>query len=95
MPDGRGQFAFNEIRHFAGAFADQADDYDIGVNALQYLAHQHRLSDARAGNNRDALTFANCQQRVDGAHAGIHRADDTAPVKRVAIFTSDFLSATA
>ena len=79
------QFGFDKIADFARAFADQADDDDIAVEAGEHLPHQHRFADARSGDDRNALPFANGQQAVDRAHADVDRADDTAAVKRIGL----------
>ena len=89
--DGRRKLAFDKVRHFACTLADQSDDNDIGINALQYLAHQNRLADARACDNRDPLALAYGEQRVDRSDARIHRPDNASPVERIAVCTGNFL----
>src|SRR3546814_9033680 len=50
--------ALDEVRDFAGTFADQADDDDVGAGAACDHVDQHRLADSRTGHHADALTDA-------------------------------------
>ena len=58
---GRRQFRFNKIAYFAAAFADQADDDNVAINAGQHLPHQHRFANTRPCDNYDALALSDGQ----------------------------------
>ena len=64
----------DEFLDFAAAFADQADDDHVGRGVARHHPEQHRLADAGAGEQADALAAADGEHRVDRAHAGVERA---------------------
>ena len=66
----------DEFLDLAAALADQADDDDVGIRVARHHAEQHALADADAGEQADALSAADREQRVDGAHADIQRIAD-------------------
>src|SRR4029079_9365461 len=53
----------------AAALADQRDDVHVPLGLARDLAHQRRLADARAGEDADALAFADRQKRGQHRHA--------------------------
>ena len=77
------QDVLDEFLHFAAALADQADDDDVRLRVAGHHAQQHRLADAGAGEQAQALAAAHGQQRIDRAHAGVQRAADRVAVHRV------------
>ena len=68
-----GHVPLDEVGDFARALADQADDDDVGVGAVRDHVDQHRLADARARHDADALADPEGGQRVERAHAGVER----------------------
>ncbi len=73
----------DEFLDLAAALADQADDDDIGRRVARHHAQQHRLADAGAGEQAEALAAADGEQRVDRAHAGVERLAHRVAVHRV------------
>jgi hypothetical protein len=69
-------------RKSAAALADQADDDHVGLCGADDHAEQHRLADARAGHDADALALADRQQAVDRTHADIERLEHAATIER-------------
>ena len=74
---------FDEFLDFAAALADQADDDHVGRGVARHHAEQHRLADAGAGEQADALAAADGEHGVDRAHAGVERLADRVAVHRV------------
>src|SRR3546814_19231357 len=74
--------ALDEVRDFAGTFADQADDDDVGAGAACDHVDQHRLADSRTGHHADALTDAEGGECVECSHAGIESLPYRAAVER-------------
>ena len=73
----------DEFLDFAAALADQADDDHVGRGVARHHAEQHRLADAGAGEQADALAAADGEHRVDRAHAGVERLAHRVAVHRV------------
>ncbi len=68
-----------EFLDFPAAFADEADDDDVGLGIAGHHAQQHALAHAGTGEQAHALAAADGQQAVDGAHTRVqHRIDGRA-----------------
>ncbi len=65
------QRLLDEFAHFAAAFADQAHDDGVAGRLARQHRQQHRLADARAGEDTQALAAAAGGEDVHGAHAEI------------------------
>src|SRR5690625_7499316 len=61
----------DELLHFAATFTDQCDHVDIGTRLTGNHGEKRALSDARPGEDADALCFAERQEYVDGANARV------------------------
>ncbi len=71
-----------KVGDFAAALADQADDDHVRLRRAHDHAEQHRLADARARHDADALALADRQEAVDRAHAHVERLAHAAAVER-------------
>jgi hypothetical protein len=69
----------HEILDLAAALADQSDHGNVGLGISSHHAEQHGLAHAGSCEKTDALSSADGEQRVDGAHAHIERIADRAP----------------
>ena len=69
----------DEILHLAAAFADQANHRDVGLRIARHHAEQYGFADAGSGEQPNALSAADGEQRIDGAHADIERIADRTP----------------
>lgn len=78
----RAESFFEELTHFAAAFADEHDDVDVCLAAASDLAEQCALADAATGEESDALAFAAGQQSVDRTDAGAEWFGDSLPTHR-------------
>jgi hypothetical protein len=67
---GRVEVFFEELAHFAAAFADEGDDVDIGLGLAGDHAEEGGLADAAAGEDAEALAAAAGGEGVDGFDAG-------------------------
>jgi hypothetical protein len=85
---GPDHMALDEIGDFAGAFADQADDDDLGIGAMGDHVEQHRFADARTGHDADALAHAKGGDGVERAHARIEGQAHRRPVERAGADTA-------
>ena len=63
----------DEVANLATAFAEQRDDVDVRLRLSRDHAEQRALADARAGEDADALAFAEREESIDRAHAGLER----------------------
>ena len=80
----RPQLFFEKAAHLAIAFADHADDRDIGGIVARHGAQQSALADSAAPENAETLPLSARQQTVDGADAGDQRLGDVFAVERIA-----------
>ena len=72
------KIVLQEFLHLAAAFADQADDGDVGGDVAGQHRQQHRFADAGAGENAQALAATAGQKGIERAHAEIERRADAA-----------------
>ena len=72
------QGLLDEFAHLAAPFADQADDDGVAVGVLGQHRQQHRLADAGAGEDAQALAAAGGGEDVHGAHAQVQPLADPA-----------------
>ncbi|CFP67876.1 Uncharacterised protein [Bordetella pertussis] len=70
------EVVLDEFLDFAAPFADQAHHDDVGAGVARHHAQQHALAHPRPGEQAHALTPADGQQAVDGAHAHVEHAVD-------------------
>jgi hypothetical protein len=73
------QGVFNEFLQLAATFADQRDHVDIGGGIAGQHRHQHRLADARGGENANTLAPAQGDEGIERPHAQIYLARDPLP----------------
>ena len=74
-----------EIAYLAAAFADQADNDHVRVGARDHLTHQHRLADARPGDDGNTLADTGGEERVYGTNAHIERLRHASAIERIAL----------
>ena len=65
------QGLLDELADLAAPLADQADDHDVAGGLLGQHGQQHRLADARTGEDAEALTPAGGGEDVHRAHAQV------------------------
>jgi hypothetical protein len=70
-----------KIADLAAALSDERDDDDVGGGAAGDRAEECALPDAGAGEEADALSFAEGQQAVDDFHAGCEWCVDGAAIE--------------
>jgi hypothetical protein len=64
------EIVLDELLHFAAALTDEADDRDIAVSPSGEHGEEHRLADARAREEAEALAFAKRREQVERSHRG-------------------------
>ena len=67
------EIVLQELLHLAAALADEADHRDVGHDIAREHREQHRLADARAGEDAHALAAAAGEEGIERAHAEIER----------------------
>jgi hypothetical protein len=72
------EIVLQELLHLAAALADEPDDGDLRGGEARHHGQEHRLADARAGEDAHALAAAGGQEGVDGAHAEVEGLGDAA-----------------
>lgn len=76
------QVPFHEFHHLAAALADQGDDVDVGPGIAGHHAHERGFAHAGTGHNAHALSLAQGQQAVDGAHAHVQNVRNARTLQR-------------
>ncbi len=64
---------FEEVAHFAAAFADQPEHGEVGSGVARHHADQRALAHAAAAENADALSAAAGEESIDRADAAAER----------------------
>ncbi len=77
------QILRHEILHLAAALADQPNDDHVRGREPRHHAEQHALAYAAAGEEPQALTAPDRQQRIDRAHAHVERLANRPSIERI------------
>src|SRR5207302_1737646 len=65
-----------KLLHLAAAFADQADDRDVGIDVTRQHREQHRFADAGTCKDAEPLTTTAGQERIERTDAEVERGAD-------------------
>ena len=82
-PAGFVEVFFEELAHFAAAFADQGDHIDVGFGLAGHHAQEGGFADTAAGEDAEALAAAAGDESVDGLDAGAKHVADALAFERV------------
>ena len=77
----------DELLDLTTALADQTDHHHVCIGVARHHAKQHGLADAGAGEQAEALSATDAEQRIDRADTDIQRLADRCACQRVDIAT--------